>query len=612
MANDKLSNTREEISIDIPDVQSIPEINLDDDDDFEEEDANENNNQTHEQALTINSPLETEESQERFSKLKSMMLAEMSSSHVPLTSFSTNQIVLPSEHEQLRDYAIGVKKRRDEFIRQNTFRHRRGSPGINDSHSVSTFMIKSSPSIEALNKMEEGPKSRFSWITEKPLVKSITKFAFEGPFWKELKQKPPKYNVKKEDISDVQATIIDLGYALSIYGIPAHRLEYHLALISSYYSLNCTSYCTPTGLWITFGNYVDDPDASTHFVKIRSSAFNLSKLCLLDDIAERISKGNCTIKDARKMIKKVIEMQPIYSHFMFIIFSCFIQAGMFSIFFAANWGEILASFIAGLFVGILTVVSSKFESFAQVNTVLCAILAGLVGVVFRIMLSSLIPISAFVVSLSGVISLLPGLTFTLAIAELSTRNLLSGSTRLISAFVTTIQISFGVLVSDRLSNFLPQVIDLPEVKERHLYHPSILAAIIPVVAIATIITFKAPKYPVAVIFILLDAFAGFFATFYCVPLLGPEVATMIGALVVGTIANIFQLISLHPGIVVSACGIIFLLPASLGHRSVSVFLDDDPAKGLTFLFDNVIMAVSLTIGLMLSDVFVLKRKKLNL
>lgn len=599
----------------LPDVPTIDEVDLDEyGDEIIQNNANE---QLHIdlQSDAQSTPLGDGEQEDRFQRLKHLMLAEMSTNHVPLTGFSVpQQIVLPSEHEKLRDYAIGVKKRRGQLIQQTLgggaaemLSQRRGSL---------LSGIKASPSVEALDRMES-KQSRLAWLAERPLVKRLVRFAFSGPFWTELttsSKKPKKsFDVKKEDLADVQATIIDLGYSLSIYGLPAHRLEYHLALISSYYGINCTSYSTPTGLWITFGNSVDDPDAATHFVKIRNTAFNLTKLCLLDDIAEKISKGECTIKQARKMIREVIETQALYSHFMFIIFSCFIQAGMFSIFFAANLGEIAASFVAGLFVGVLTVLSSKFESFAQVNTVICAIVAGVVGVTFRLIFSPFgIPVSAFIVSLSGVISLLPGLTFTLAIAELSTRNLLSGSTRLISAFVTTIQIGFGVLVSDRLSNFLLKVFQLPEVKERHLHHPGVLAIIIPVVALATIITLKAPKYPLCALFILMDAFAGFFTTFYATALFGPEVGTMLGAMVVGTIANIFQMISMHPGIVVSACGIIFLLPGALGHLSVELFLDDDPAKGMQFIFETVVVAISLTIGLMLSDVFVLKRKKLNL
>jgi uncharacterized membrane protein YjjP (DUF1212 family) len=559
------------------------------------------------------SPSPTENDKERIQKLKALMLSELSVNHIPLTGFSVpSTIVLPSEQQKIRDYAIGTKvKRRDRMINESFRKRNLSQLKTKNGESVDIPSIPPSQSVEQLDQIE----NQSSFLTkygDNKWIKRITTFLYSGPFWnrpEKLKKATKLNDVRKEDIEQVKATIIDLGYALCIYGTPAHRLEYHLALVASFYAINCTTYSTPGGIWITFGNYVDDPNAATHFVKIRASTLNLSKLCLLDDVAEKIADGTLTIKQGRKAIKEIIEMQPIYSNFVFIILSCFVQAGMFSIFFSANYGEILASLIAGLFVGALSVLASRFENYAQVNTIICALVAGLVGVIFRMIMSSLVPISVFVVSLSGVISLLPGLSFTLAISELSTRNLLSGSTRLISAFVTTIQIGFGVLVSDRVSLFLPTVFDVPNVTVRNAHSVYTLAAIIPVVTIATVIALKAPKYPVAVVFILLDAYAGFFCTYYATIYFGAEAGAMLGAFIVGFISNVFGYVSRHPGIVVSACGIIFCLPGAIGTNSAQILNDSDPSK---FVFEVVIVAISLTVGLMLSDAFVLKRKKLNL
>src|SRR5262249_56884405 len=66
-------------------------------------------------------------------------------------------------------------------------------------------------------------------------------------------------------------------------------------------------------------------------------------------------------------------------------------------------------------------------------------------------------IGAYAVSnatLAGLIVLMPGLTLTIALIELSTRNLSSGTSRLSGAFVIFLSIGFGVAGRGPLANLL--------------------------------------------------------------------------------------------------------------------------------------------------------------
>jgi len=529
-------------------------------------------------------------------KLKDMMIMELNPDNVPSLNVlrGRGKPILPSESLKAKEMAIETKvKQRDKKIERWKKAMQRAKMGLSNSLSMESLIGASDNS----------------------LASKIRDYCLTSPFFGTQRFKKNKiYDVRREDINDAKAIIKDIGYALSIYGVPSHRLEYYCSLIASFYGLMCTAFSVPTGLFFCFGNY-DEPDTTTYIIKITSSSFNLSKLCMLDDIAERIARGQCTITYARNKIKEIINMRPIYNHFMLTILSCFIQSGMFSIFFSANMAEILASFIAGLAVGILTVISNNFESLSQVNGILSGIIAGIIGIVFKIAFASYYHVSVFIVALNGVISLLPGLTFTVSIAELSARQLLSGSSRLMLAIVTVLQLCFGVLISDRMSRFIKSIeafVSIPDQTQRMPPHPWLLALVIPILVFATIIAFKAPKYPLAVFFILLDAYAGFFSAYYCSAAFGKEMGSIVGALTVGTIANIYGWISGHPSIVVSACAIIYLVPGSLSYRSVDAFLQNDSSRGMSFIFDSIVAAISLTVGLLLSDIFALKKKKLQL
>src|SRR5690606_30564729 len=57
--------------------------------------------------------------------------------------------------------------------------------------------------------------------------------------------------------------------------------------------------------------------------------------------------------------------------------------------------------------------------------------------------------SAYQTSLAGLVVLLPGLTFTIGLTELSTRHLASGTARLAGALVTFLGLGFGVALGSK-------------------------------------------------------------------------------------------------------------------------------------------------------------------
>jgi len=537
----------------------------------------------------------TMEAKYHMEHLKDIMMLELHGDKIPLSNFREKKIILPSESLKAKEMAIESKvKLRDKRIERWKKAMERAKAGLSSSLSMESLVGQS----------------------ENSLIQKLKDRCLNGPLFSFRKKDDKKkiYDVRREDLDDVKGIIMDLGYALSMYGVPSHRLEYYCALIASFYGIMCTTFSVPTGLFFCFGNY-DEKDAGTYIIKITSSSLNLSKLCQLDDVAERIARGQCTIAYARRKIKEIIESRPLYNNVMLTIFSCFLQSGMFSVFFSANMGEVLASFVAGLVVGILSVVSNYYESIGQVVGILCGVVSGVVGIAFKVILGSYYPVSVFIIALNGVISLLPGLTFTVSITELSARQLLSGSSRLMSAFVAVIQLGFGVLIADKMAHFVKSIdifITMPDQLIREAPKPWLLAIVIPILALSTVIQFKAPKYPLALFFIIADAYAGFFSTYFCTMMFGKEMGAIVGAFSVGVVANIYGLVCGHPSIVVSTCGIIYLVPGSLGYRSVDAFLQNDSTRGMAFIFDMFITGISLTVGLLLADLFALKRKKLSL
>src|SRR5207253_10658548 len=96
----------------------------------------------------------------------------------------------------------------------------------------------------------------------------------------------------------------------------------------------------------------------------------------------------------------------------------------------------------------LSLLAGKISSLSFVLTPVAAFIA---SVISNLLSRTYGPYSVFNATLAGLIVLLPGLTLTMAMAELSTRNLLSGVSRLSAALTVLIGMGFGVDMGTRVA-----------------------------------------------------------------------------------------------------------------------------------------------------------------
>lgn len=428
-----------------------------------------------------------------------------------------------------------------------------------------------------------------------------------------------------DDLNRVKCTIIDLAYALISYGIAAHRLEYYAQMIGLNYGLVCDTWVNPTGLYITFEEaHVKDYDPmdgrvlsqiipkSNHFVKVRSSGINLIKLNMLEHLAENIVLGKLKIQEARQGVRDIITAAPVYDHFMLLILSRFFSSVMMSIMFNANAAEVLAASIAGLASGFLAILARKYDNFGQVNVICTGIVSGAIAIGFKLLLYRYCYVSDFIVSISGVAPLLPGFGITVAVMELGAGQIISGSCRLVSAFLTSAQIAFGVLVPHKFSSLIPLYMRLLD--RDHTPNPLwVKAALLPINITALVISLRAPLEPVSLMFTVVACYCSFFLTNILSVYTGSRMAsTYLTSVVVGVISNMFGCISRkHSGIIVCTVGIVLLLPGSLSFRSIQAFLNDDASGAMKFIADVATVATALTVGLLTSNILIPTTKKLR-
>jgi uncharacterized membrane protein YjjB (DUF3815 family) len=189
--------------------------------------------------------------------------------------------------------------------------------------------------------------------------------------------------------------------------------------------------------------------------------------------------------------------------------------------------------------------------------------------------------------------------------ELSTLNLVSGTARLAGAGVTLLKLAFGVALGGRLGAVVFPVAAAGELEG---LPEAVKTAALVLAALAFIVLFQAPPRDTG--WILVASAVAVAGTRGGVALLGPELGPCLGALLVTGGANLYGLLLQRPSRVVLVPSLLFLVPGSIGFRSVSFLLQRDVLGGVSTAFSMALASVALAAGVLLANVIVPPRRLL--
>ena len=381
-----------------------------------------------------------------------------------------------------------------------------------------------------------------------------------------------------------------LGAALQRWGIPAHRLETRMSEVATALGVQAQFFSTPTSLTGGFGPMSDQ---AVRLARVDPGAVDLSKLIDLDEITETVAQGQLQPIDGLDKVREIDGRPSMYGAPLVIFAFALVAAGVARLF-SGGLTEIWTSATAGLLSGALAVYmprAPRLERLYELAAAVCVTVwvAGLqwMGVAM----------APFVVILSGLIVLVPGLTLTVAVSELATKNLVSGSARLIYAGMSLLQLGFGVALGQAIvqHGFGPLAPHTPVLLE-----PWTLAVALVITAAALTVLFQAPVSLMPAV-ILVTAFAVFGARLGTVALT-PQLGASVGALFVALIGNFYARWRRRPAVALIVPGMLVLVPGSLGFKSVNSLISRDLNLGIETAFNMGLVAVAIVAGLLVANV----------
>jgi uncharacterized membrane protein YjjP (DUF1212 family) len=393
---------------------------------------------------------------------------------------------------------------------------------------------------------------------------------------------------------------MELGAALHRFGTPAHRLEAAMGAVARQLSLEAQILSTPTSVMAGFGPLTDQKNV---LVRVDPGEIDLEKLAALDRVAGAVARGQVPVAEGVAEVRAIAARRGRYPVALIVLALGMLSAST-AVFLAGGWREIAVAGLIGLVVGALTATVRGSISGSRVYSFVAAFVAAAIA---HGVLAAGIAVSLRITILAGVIALLPGYTLTVAMTEVATRNLVSGTARLTSAAGAFLELTFGIALAEVVMTRLfgaPTAVmaasaPLPEWAEL-----AALAVFVPAAGI------ELGAHPLQFPAIAVASAAAYYSARLGSDLLTPELGAAVGGFAVAAGSNVYARLADRPAMVPLVPGLLLLVPGSMGLRSMTSMLERDVVSGIDTAFAMILVSVSLVAGLLMANASVPPRRDL--
>ncbi|OSD03294.1 DUF1212-domain-containing protein [Trametes coccinea BRFM310] len=246
-----------------------------------------------------------------------------------------------------------------------------------------------------------------------------------------------------EDYVSRQKFLLRLAKALLSFGAPSHRIESQLHSAGEILDVHVAFVHLPNLIMVTFMD-TDTRTSETHFVRAggRVALTSLHKVHLVyrDVLHDKIgATGGC------EQLKRILQARPLYNIWTRCLLAFFCASIICVLSFG---GSIVDMFVSGLSASVLQYLglnaASKSSIYANVYEISVSIVVSFIARLLGTLPGNLFCYSA--ISSAGVVLILPGFTILIAALELTSRNILCGSVRMVYAIIYTLFLGFGLTI----------------------------------------------------------------------------------------------------------------------------------------------------------------------
>ncbi|KAF9280995.1 hypothetical protein BGZ68_006906 [Mortierella alpina] len=401
------------------------------------------------------------------------------------------------------------------------------------------------------------------------------------------------------DILQCQDLLIRLCKSFIRYGAPSHRIELAMEAMCKTFGVDGSFAFLPGLMMISFGDS-DTHTSETHLIKC-AQGFDMGRLAKVHKIARAVVYKHMQPDEALVNLKAINGEKPPYNMWAMLV-AYAVSSGLIApLVFQGSWYDMLAGMGLGSMVGLTTLMASRYSVYSNVFEVSTSIVIAFVAKALR----EYVCFTGVV--LSGIVTLLPGLSLTTAIMELSSRYMISGSVRMFYSLIYCLFLGFGLSIGSNLWDVFkaPPPGDQPS----GFCHPATEPwrwVLFPLLAIGFNVQLHAlpRQWPVMVICSSVGYAVSQFAGLYWPHSL--HIAAAVSAFVVGLLGNIYERLTHELAFVPILGAILLIVPGGMGVRSSLMLLGQvgNTSQGTAFALQMILVALGIAVGLFASTLVV--------
>jgi uncharacterized membrane protein YjjP (DUF1212 family) len=399
-----------------------------------------------------------------------------------------------------------------------------------------------------------------------------------------------------ESVGDERVRVVlRLGEAAHRYGCSTPRVEECMALVARKLALEGAFFAQPTSLFAGFGRLSEQ---RTVLVRFEPGVVDLGKRWTMDALIEDLLAGTRTPRETLEALDDLERAPPRFGQAARA--AAFVGASVSAArFFGASGRDLVAAAACGLLVWAVDRLAARSPAVSRAFEMLAAALVSAAVVAVGSLWGG---IETYTVTLSGLIVLVPGLSLTTAISELSLRHLVAGTSRLMGAMMTFLQLGFGVALGRTLTLALPPG---APATGAHVTSFATLAAALVLAPASFAILLQARARDLG--WVLFASTLAYLGTRQGAVWMGPELGAFLGAFLLAICANLYARRFFRPSAILLLPGLLMLVPGSLGFRSLSALMEQDVLGGVSTAIAVALVATSLVAGLFAASALVRPR-----
>ncbi|HEY0192956.1 MAG TPA: threonine/serine exporter family protein [Kofleriaceae bacterium] len=404
------------------------------------------------------------------------------------------------------------------------------------------------------------------------------------------------------DATEAIEFVLDLARALHRYGTPAHRLEEGLRDCCRRLGLRAEVFSTPTTIIMSFG---EPQELRSRMMRVEGGELDMDKLARVDALAEDVASLRLTPAEGTAQLEAILASPPPFGHALSTL-SHGVAAGSLAVFIGGSLADVAISALVGLSLGLLAQYAQRSTDQARVFELVGAAFAAFAAGLASSLWTGTTP---SIITLSSLLILLPGLSLTVAMTELATRNLMSGTARLMSAVIVLLELVVGVAIGERAAGALVTLHQAVPVALPLWSRWIAIGASAIGVAIVVQAQVRAFGWIVAAcVLSYLGTRAG--TRWLGSSALGAQLGVMVGAFALGVLSNLYARLLSRPAQVVAVPAMLLLVPGSMGFRGMASLLDRDTLTGVESVFAMFVVALAIVAGLLIANAVVSPRRSL--